>query len=475
MRFLLINPPLENLDSGRISAFPLGLAYIGRVILDRGHEAEILDIQLNKYDKELVENTIKNLKVDVIGITGLVTTFNYLCWLTETIKKYHPKIPIIVGGALATSSPKILLENTRADILVIDEGEKIAARLIDFFEARKEKISDIKGIWYKNDDGGIFANSPEERIENLDSINLPAWQLFDMEKYLVLPVPLLDLEWRKKKRWIFVSTSRGCPFNCAFCSRVFGRKTYLRTAKNIILEIKALVDNHNIGHINFCDDLFMIDKTRVLELCELIKKLNKKITWNATARVDAIDEPLLKKMKEAGCISLCFGVESASQKILDKMQKNITPQMAEKAIFLTKKAGIYPHCTFMIGMPGENEETLEETVKFIKETDIFPQGFSYTTPLPASKLYEETLERGLIKDELEYLKKINGNFINHFVINVSGLTDFKLINSKQKYESQLRRHFILRHPFWAIKRLFQHLLFYGLKETLKRLKKSTFR
>ncbi len=474
MRFLLINPPLENLDSNRISAFPLGLAYISRVILDKGHEVEILDIQLNKYRKEFVERTIKNLKADAIGITGLITTFNFLCWLTKIIKKYHPKIPIIVGGALATSSPKILLENTKADILAIDEGEKIVARLIDFFEKKKEKISDIKGIWYKNENGGIFANPLEERIENLDSINLPAWQLFDMKKYLALPVPLLDLEWRKKKGWIFVSTSRGCPFNCTFCSRVFGRKTYLRTAKNIVLEIKALIEQYDIEHINFCDDLFMIDKARVLGLCELIKKLEKKITWNATARVDAIDESLLKKMKEAGCISLCFGIESGSQKILDKMQKNITPAVAKKAIFLTKKAGIYPHCTFMIGIPGENEKTLKETVKFIKETDIFPQGFSYTTPLPASKLYEETRERGLIKDELEYLKKVNGNFINHFVINVSELTDFKLINLKQKYESQLRRNFILRHPFWAIKRFCQHLFFYGPKETLQRLRKSTF-
>lgn len=476
MKFLLINPPLENLDPGWISAFPLGLAYIAKVILNNGHDVEILDIQLNKHGSEYVEKFIQNSKPNVVGITGLVTALNYIVWLAEIIKRYHPQVPLLMGGALATTAPKILLENTKIDIAIIDEGELTMAELIKVFESleNKEGFTTIKGIWYKDGEGKIRANPQGERIENLDSVNFPAWQLFDMKKYLNLPVPLLDLEWRKKKRWIFVSTSRGCPFNCNFCSRVFGRKTYLRSAENIVSEIKTLIDRYNIEHINFCDDLFMIDSGRVSRFCQLLSSLSKKISWNATARVDLINESLLEKMRKAGCISLCLGIESASQKILNKMGKNITPAMAEKAISLLKKVGVYPHCTFMIGMIGENKNTIKETVDFIKKTDIFPQGFSYTTPLPASILYEEVKKKGLIQNETEYLKKITGNFIDHFVINVSELTNVELINLKRKHESELRRNFVFRHPFWAIGRFWNHLTFYGPRETLRRLKRNLF-
>ena len=163
MRFLLINPPLENIDPERVSSFPLGLAYIGRVISNAGHKAEVLDIQLNGYSRSEVEKRIKNSRADIFLLTGLVTTFSYIIWLAERIKKYHPRKFLVMGGALATTAPKILLENTKVDIAVIDEGELTMAELVKVFEGKK-KLESVNGIWYKDAKGAIFQNPPRERI-----------------------------------------------------------------------------------------------------------------------------------------------------------------------------------------------------------------------------------------------------------------------------------------------------------------------
>lgn len=474
MKFLLINPPLENIDPERVSAFPLGLAYIGRVISNAGHKVEVLDIQLNGYSRDEAEKRIKSVKADFVLLTGLVTTFSYIVWLAEIIKKYHPREPLVMGGALATTAPKILMENTRVDIAVIDEGELTVAELVKVFEGKK-KPEGVKGIWHKNAQGAIFQNPPRERIKNLDSIDFPLWKIFDMEKYLNLPVPMFVPAFRKKKRWIYISTSRGCPFECRFCSKVFGRVVHLRSAENIIEEIKFLVDRYGLEHVNFCDDLFMVNRARVSRLCELFKKLDKKVTWSASSRVDTIDEKILKEMKEAGCISLGLGVESGSQKILDNMNKKITSAIAKKAIAMIKKAGIYPHCSFMIGMVGENDATAKETFDFIKEIDTFPQGLAYTTALPGSKLYEESLAKGIIKDEGEYLRKMTGNFIEHYVLNFSEIPGDGIVSLKQKYDRELRLNYMLHHPVWTMKSVAGHLKFYGARDSIKRFKKKIYR
>lgn len=291
-----------------------------------------------------------------------------------------------------------------------------------------------------------------------------------MDKYFGTPVPMLAEGLGVKKRWIYVSTSRGCPFNCNFCSKVFGRKVYLRSAENIISEIKVLIRRYDIEHINFCDDLFMTSRARVLKFCELARKLDKKITWTASSRVDTLDEDLLREMKKSGCLSLGLGIESGSQKILNKMQKRTTPEIAARAIRMIKNAGIYPHCSFMIGMLGENEKTIRETVDFIKKTDIFPQGLVFTAALPRSELYQEALEKGIIKNEVEYLKKMNSTFIDHCVVNFSDLAEERIIELKRKSDSELRLHYMTRHPFWTAKNMLDHLKVYGIGDLLRRLK-----
>jgi radical SAM superfamily enzyme YgiQ (UPF0313 family) len=216
----------------------------------------------------------------------------------------------------------------------------------------------------------------------------------------------------------------------------------------------------------------MTSRARVLKFCELVKKLDHKITWTASSRVDTLDEPLLEEMKKAGCLSLGLGIESGSQKILNKMQKRTTPQIAARAILMIKKSGIYPHCSFMIGMLEENEETIKETVDFIKRTDIFPQGLVFTTALPRSELYREALQKGFIKDEVEYLKKMNSTFIDHYVVNFSTLSEKRIIELKHKYDSELRMNYMLHHPVWTVKNMFKHLKVYGAGESFERFKRK---
>ncbi len=471
MKILLVNPPIEKMDVKRRANFPLGLAYIAKTIQAEGVEPVVLDILMGELDKAEVEDYIKNNKFDAIGITSIITTFVYIIWLTSIIKKYHPDTLIFCGGSLATTSPKILLKNTMIDIVIISEGEITTKKLLGSFKDGNT-FKNTKGIYYKDATGKVVKNEPEKRIDDLDTVPYPAWELFDMEKYMSTYLPLLDLKWKYNKRWVSMISSRGCPYGCTFCGKTFGKFTRLRSAENIIGEIKYLIDNYNLDHINFCDDFFSVDKVRVIKICDYLNQLDKKITWTASVRADSLDEEMVKKMKGAGCLGYCLGIESGDQGMLDRMQKSSSVETAEKAIAITKKHGIFPHCSMIIGLPGESEKTIQASVDFLKRTKVYPIPFNFVVPLPGSKLYREMMEKGVIQNEFEYLKKVDNEFHSNLFVNCTDMSDQELIDLKKQSEAELRKNYLKRHPFWGLKRLGSHLFHYGLKGTVGRLKNS---
>jgi len=471
MKVLLINPPINDFDFKRAANFPLGLAYIANVFKKQKCHVKILDILAEGLNREEVEKFIKNNRFDIIGITGLVSVFSYLAWLSEIIKKYHPQTLLLFGGSLATSTPKVILENSKIDFLVLGEGELTIKDLIEL-KKRNKNIKQIEGIAYKESNSEIVINNNRKRIQDLDSISFPAWELFNIQKYINTNPPLLDYKWRYKKRWINIISSRGCPYGCIFCGKTFGRVTRLRSANNILLEIKQLIKKYNIEHLNFCDDFFAVDRERVVKICEGIINLDKKITWTASVRVDSIDNDLLKIMKKANCMGFCLGIESGSQRILDNIHKFTKVEIAERAVKLTKKNKLFPHCSIMIGAPEENKESIEETKNFLKKLDIFPLPINFITPVPGSELYNYAKEKGLIKNEVKYLRELDSAFFQKLAVNLTDLSEEKLFYLKRKAEREVRIRYITRHPLWAAKRLFFHFVYYGMKTSIKKLKLS---
>lgn len=433
MKILLIHPPYMR----KPKEIPLGLAHIGSFLRQSGHTIEMLDIDGYGYDREEVESIISKSDCDCFAIGGLSSKYKYIKWLSSLIKFYHPRKTIIAGNMVVTAHPETLLKNSNIDIGVIGEGEMTCRDLLNTLEDSGD-LNKVKGICYKKD-GRIVFTPPRERIRNLDSLPFPAWDLFPINAYLRNPI------YREHGlKSLNISTIRGCPFDCSFCSRAFGRLVTKRSADNIVNEIEELIERFQVRYVAIIDDLFINDLKHVYEFCDkiLAKRLN--IRWGASARVNIINKSLLKKMKEAGCDLLSFGFESGSQMILDNMNKNVKVEQAEMAIRLTRAAGVRVIGSFMFGMIGETEKTLEQTIRFIQKTDLPNYRFFFTTPYPGTILYEIAKKRGQItQDEDSYLESL-GEMADTLTVNLTEFSDGRLINMKQRAEERLKRQVRLR-------------------------------
>jgi len=462
MNILLIQPPhyYEGKDR-EVKFFPIGLGYIAKAIIEEGHTVKVLDINAAHIPRNQVADIIKTNSFEVIGISAMSTQYNYVKWLAETIKMIDSDIVIILGGLLSTYSYRVVLENTHVDICVIREGEITIKELL----RNLNKYEAVDGTAF-NKNGVIVKNNGRKYMKNLDTLTYPAYELFPMEKYInSLNVIGVD----KKLRTINLIIGRGCPYNCNFCSKSY-EGIRLRSIDSIIEEIKYLKENYAIEGIGFVDECLVINRDRIWELCEKIQKI--KLAWSCQGRANLVDDELLFKMKSAGCTAVGYGIESGSQKILDAMNKKTTVKQAKQAILATQKAGLCPVIQMMFGYPGEDEETLQETVNFFRDIDHPGSELSPTTPLPGSKLWQDSLNKGFIKSEREFLEKLEGGYMSDapILVNYTAFPTEQLNLIRNKTEQQIKRNYMVRHPFLVskdyIRRLNFNLESYGIKATL---------
>lgn len=432
MNILLVNPPC------RIPALiPLGLGYIAGVLRQEGHQVSLMDLNVEKKTLAEIESDPRLSGAGLIGIGGLTTTYGFVKTFSSVAKKASPRVKVMVGNMVSTASPELLLKNSEVDICVIDEGEEtvkeLAARIKDFPD-----LDDIKGIAFKKE-SRLVRTPPRERIKNLDKLPFPAWDLFSMETYLNNPI-----ENEYGRRSINISAVRGCPFQCIYCSRPFGSKVYMRSAKSVISEIRELKQRYGVEFIDFSDDLFMVNRKWVEDLCDNLIKERVDVGWGASGRVNLVDSGLLKKMKGSGCEILSYGFESGSQKILDNMKKGVSVSQAEEAVCLTRKAGITVVGSFMIGMIGETDQTVNETIDFIKRSRLTLHRFFYTTPYPDTPLYEMAKRMNKIPpDEDTYVSSL-GEMYNTLLVNLTDMTDSELKSLKERAERKIKDNFSLR-------------------------------
>jgi len=457
MKILLINPPIRENEPPR--HIPIGLGIIANVLLNDGHDVNILDINAERLSKTDIRERIDfNNKYDFIGIGGLITTYKYLKWLIFELRKYNSDSKIIVGGGVVTENPTLLLSKTPADVAVIGEGENTMQELTSTLE-NNNSWDNVKGIAYKKENR-IKINPPRPLIKNLDDLPFPAYDLFQIDIYLnnVAHAYIIN-----KKREIDIITSRGCPYNCEYCYHIFGRGARLRSVDKVIEEIKYLIDKYNIDSILILDETFTINKNRVFEFCKEIKKEKIDIPWSCYARVNLVDRQMLDKMKQAGCYRVGYGIESGSQLILDQMNKKVTVEQAKKAIRMTREAGLICGTTWMFGYPGENLETIKETIDFCKELLISPS-FFYTTPYPGSNLYEKVKDKIVEKygDEEQFISVLGD--ASDFTINLTDLSEEELHKLKAETEKKLRKIPLHRYPEYLYRRYQQ----YGLNVFIKR-------
>ena len=290
MKVLFVNPNYRDIPN----LIPLGIGYIASVLRERGHEVACLDCNGFQYTREETAQKIFEYEFDALGIGGLTTTYGFVKWFSKVVKSRRPEVPIFAGNMVSTAHPGPLLENSSVDIAVIDEGEITTAELIEAFE-EKRPLNSVAGIWYKKD-GQIVKTACRARIKDLDNLPFPAWDLFPIDTYIRNPV---YGEYGRKS--LNVSTVRGCPYNCNFCSRPYGRVVTHRSPPSIVSEIIEVHKRFGANHIAFSDDLSFFSQKHMYGVCDEIIKagLHKKITWNCSARANLVDYPILKKMKQA--------------------------------------------------------------------------------------------------------------------------------------------------------------------------------
>lgn len=419
MKILLLNLPFKEdyfykedfFKKGKQSPlFPIGLSYVAKALMKQGHEVKILDIYAEQLSYNAVIEKLKTLEFEIVGISALVTQYKYCKWLCGEIKKINPACRLILGNGLATACDKIILDTIKEiEICVRHEGE---LTMVELLENNLENLEGISGISYRQN--GQFVRNPDRQIiRDIDALGLPAYELFKMELYLKSKfydtgvIDLREMSKGENLRTASVITARGCPYNCNFCGKVipFCR---LRSIEEIVKEIKFLIDTYQINAVHFIDELFVITKERTLKLCEELKKLNLK--WDCQGRVNLVNDEILKIMKDSGCLAIGFGVESGDARILQNMNKQTTPEQIKQAILGAQRAGLLIKNQLLFGYPGENRESLNNTVKLMKAINDPGRRFSYIQPIPGTALYRQCLEKKLITDEVYYLYMLKHGF-----------------------------------------------------------------
>ncbi|MBW1853489.1 MAG: B12-binding domain-containing radical SAM protein [Deltaproteobacteria bacterium] len=415
---------------------PLGIAYMGAVLKKQGVEVEVYSQNVFHYSNQELATHLEKNSYDLIGVGFMAARFNEtiidLCSIINQCKK---DAWLVLGGHGPSPIPEYMLKRTTADVVVIGEAEETIGELLQC-KVEGGELSRVKGIAFKNGEE-VFVNERRKSIRKLDSIPLPEWSLFPMEKYTTC----LTL-FRKEEgdRILGILTSRGCVNRCNFCYRM-DKGIRFRSIENVVEEMKILKKKYGVNYFHMQDELFIASKKRVFNFHDVLKKNNLTIKFVSNARVDIFDEELAYCLKECGCQFLNFGMESSDQNVLNLMNKNTTVEENIKAAVITKKTGIGLGLNFIWGNIGDTEESLKNNIKLIKEYNTYDQlrTIRPVTPYPGCDLYYEAIKRGLLAGPEDFFNKFHNSDLL--------LVNFTTIPDKEFYRLLLEanKELILDH------------------------------
>lgn len=441
-KIMLINPSnTMPKDSVRRLTTPLGFLYMGAILRDAGYDVKILDSTCEGYyntkvgggyityglsDDEVVER-IRRYGPDVVGISSMFSAHQknalHQCDLVKLVNK---EIPVVLGGIHPSMLPEESIRKNSVDYVMIGEGEY---RLLNLLNSLNEgRKPDFDGIAYKKN-GEIIINPMKTRIENLNSLPLPARDLIDMKKYIEVGVPFAPFS--RKERVEQIMTSRGCPFNCVFCCSIkyWGRKVRMRSVENIIKEIDELVNKYNIQEIQFSDDNLTVNKDKAKELFKRLKPYNLSWCTPNGLMVKTLDEEMIKLMAESGAYQFSFGIESGSRRVLKEIiHKQVPPkEEVKKLVNICHEYDIQVHGMFIVGFPGETKKEMFETLDYPFDTNLDSASFFIASPLPGSELYRQCKEKGYLDE-----KKLKIDFKSSEIIIPKDSPDY--VMSKEELE-----------------------------------------
>jgi len=408
---LLINPAPPTKSPWYIGQKvpPLGLVYVAAALEKGGFQVSIFDNYLLEKPIDYVKLEIKRLSPEIVGIACSSVTYRRCIETAKAVKEVLPSCQVVVGGPHPSLMPDSMLKHPEIDYVVLGEGEHAIVKLVTNITKREDDsaIAKVPGIAYRHK-GKIFKTA-QKPIGDLDQIPYPARHL--------LPMHLYDrtIDYLKVRPVDTMNIIRGCPFDCAFCEtkKLWGQTCRAFSPNRVVEEIDHLVNYHGSKGIYFVGDNFTIHKKKTVAICKLIKEYKLDIEWVCDTRVDLISRELLKEMKDAGCRTIWFGVESGSPRILRKINKGTTLEQAVHAFKLCREEGIQIACSFMLGIPGETVGDMNATFGFAKKLDPDWASFNIFVAVPGSSLYEEIMQKGLydrVEDSVAYVKTEDFNY-----------------------------------------------------------------
>ncbi len=426
MKVLLITPSISMTEDTipLFNSLPLGLGYIAAVLEENDIDVKILDGYVTGLNREKLRKELNTYSPDIVGISVVTPRVKQALDISRIVKERNPENYVVLGGPHITALGEKVINEDDVDIAVLGEGEFTMLDLVKAIENRDD-LSRVSGILYKKRDGEVIRTKSRGLVKDLDQLPHPAFHLLPIGKYN----PPAAWSKRRKGSYANIITSRGCPNSCSYCDvgLTFGRRYRMHSPEHVVEELKYLYNEFNVRNISFRDSIFILSKKRIKKLCELINERGLDISWECNGWVNYIDEDLLKTMKESGCWQIQYGVESGNQEVLNKASRNTTIEQIREAFRLTKKVGLEVHGYFMVGLPGETKETIEDTIRLAKEINPDLVGFTIATPFPGTEFYKWATEN-------KYLKI---NDWNSFVYNTA-IVETPQLSIKELIEAQER-------------------------------------
>lgn len=383
---VLVNPPYPP-EAVQSIFLPLGIGYLAAVLEQNGYNVDVVDCQTSSLTQKTIENKIRSLNPDIIGITSATVTYLPALDVLKSAKAAAPKALTLMGGPHVTVlDEQAVTESRELDIVVRGEGEQTMLELAKLVsDGNLKNLSQVKGITYK-DNNQIVRTQDRPFIQDIDSLPHPAHHHFDVSMYKLFDVNYMP-----------IITSRGCPSQCTFClaSKMCGKTFRGRSPKKVVDELEWLRDEYGAGAFAFYDDTFTFDLKRAFDICDEMQKRKINLPWDCRTRVDRVSKELLAKLRSTNCQLIHFGVESGSQEMLKVMRKGTTVELNAKAIKWAKDAGISVAVSLVIGYPGETPEMLQQTIDFLYKTKPDYVYMCEAVPYPGTELANYVKELGL--------------------------------------------------------------------------------
>jgi len=412
IRVTLVYPFFKPFYDNSLFRFPpLGLGYIAASLKSQGVQVELVDCTF--LSREQAVSRVKQSKPNILGFYSMFSMKKTTMELAALLRNDCELL--VVGGPLPTLDPAGYLDIF--DVVILGEGEAAMTEIAECHE-KGVGFSDVDGVAFK-DNWSVTQTSARKQVEDLDSLPFPAREFFDNEAYKQHYLRRFGYSISQ------LITSRGCPFSCDFCSRpVFGKSFRSRSAGNVVDEVEEIA-GFGYDRIWFADDCFTINPERLLGVCNELVKRRVNMSWECLSRVDTMDHEVAVKMRRAGCLRVFFGIESGNNEVLDLMRKQITVEQARKAVFNAKAAGLQVGAFFILGYPGENDETVLDTVRFASGLPLDYLSFTLPYPIPGTALFERVkVNDGFVVEDWEEPK--NMALIRHKLLYSSGFSEAKL-------------------------------------------------